>query len=133
MRHRAARRVLQHRDQPAKFDAVGMRLDFAAARVEVVRSIARRWSRGSFGIDVVDSDVRIGDGGLFEIVVDAAAAAHITSFQLDRHAGSAAHFLVMRGMFIGCGVVRDPFDAVFGDVAAGPFRPTEFLRPRRGR
>ena len=48
-----------------------------------------------------DVDMRIGDGGLLQIVVDAAPAAHVLAFELDGHAGAV--------------VEVDPFDFVLFD------------------
>ena len=52
-------------------------------------------------IEVVDRDVRIGDGGLLEVLVHAAAAALVAGLQLDGHARAV--------------VDLDPLDAVFLD------------------
>ena len=54
-------------------------------------------------------DVRIGDGRLFEVVVDAAAAALVPGLQLDGDPRAVVDF--------------DPLDAVFLDR---PFGPSSF-------
>ena len=83
LRDRRRLRVLEHRHQPAQLDAVGMRLDLLRlgrkllGHPRVVHLVV-------VGIGVMDRHVRIGDGGLFEIVVDAAAAALVAGLQLDR-------------------------------------------------
>ena len=67
----------------------------------------------------MDRHVRVGDGRLFEIIVDAAAAALVLAFQLDGHARA---------------VVRvDPLDAVLLDRLVARHRRAEFRRPRPGR
>jgi hypothetical protein len=48
--------------------------------------------------------VRVRDGGLFEVLVDAAAAALVAGFQFDGHAGAV--------------IALGPFDAVLLDVRA---------------
>ena len=53
-------------------------------------------------------DVRIGNGRLFEILVDTAASALVLGFQLDRHARAVSDF--------------DPLDAVFFDGFCRPSR-----------
>ena len=70
----AAIRVLQHRHQPPELDAVRMRLDFRRLRRKLDgRSLIDRFD--PFGIHVMNRDVRVGDGRLFEILIDAAAPA----------------------------------------------------------
>ena len=68
-------------------------------------------------IDVVNRDVRVGDRGLFEIFIDAAAAALITPFQLDRDARAALELLqFLTGLSIRRRrIVGYPFDAAIRD------------------
>ena len=68
----------------------------------------------AIGIDVVQRDVRIGDRRLREILVDAAAAADVLGFQLDRHPRAVR--------------LLDPFDAVLGDRAP-PLSPGRDVDP----
>src|SRR5262245_30860444 len=80
-----------------------MRLDF----LRLGRKLRRRSfvSRlDAFRIDVVNGYMRVGDGGLFKIFVDAAAATHVTTLQLNGHARPAVQ-------------LRHPFDAVIRDVS----------------
>ena len=53
--------------------------------------------------------MRIGDGRLLQIFVDAAAAALVRPFQFDRHARAVDIFVAI--------VNVDPFDAVLRDVS----------------
>ena len=85
LRQRRQLRVLEHRDQHAQLDAVGMRLDFLRldrqhfGGAEVIVIVPLR-------VVVVERGVRIGDRRLFQVIVDAAAAAGVFGFELDRHA-----------------------------------------------
>ena len=49
----------------------------------------------AFRIEIMEPDVRIGDGRLLEIFIDAAAAAIEAAFQLDRDAGAVRRFLIL--------------------------------------
>ena len=104
-RHRLG--VLQHRDQHAQLDAVGMRLDLLGlgrqlvGRARVDPFVGRL---AALGIEVVQRDVRIGDRRLLQVLVDAAAAADEAAFELDRHARAV--------------IQLDPLDAVLLDVLA---------------
>ncbi len=101
-----------------------MRLDFfrlggqLGGRALVVRFLP-------FGVFVMKRDVRIGDRRLFEIFVDAAAAALKLRFQFDGDARAALHFLRPAHRFWPAGVVDvvmgHPLDAVLGDVLAALF------------
>src|SRR5207247_7421053 len=71
-------------------------------------------------IDVMNRDVRIGNRRLFQILIDAAAAAYESAFQLDRNARAASQFVGVMRVLIITGfrgwVVGHPFDAMIGDV-----------------
>ena len=80
---------LEHGHQPPQFHAVRMRLDL----LRFGRQASGRATVGglaAFGIDVVQRHVRIGDRRLLQVIVDAAAAALVFPFQLDRDARAAA-------------------------------------------
>jgi hypothetical protein len=80
-----------------------MRFDFLRlGRKLRCRSFVSRLD--AFRIDVVNGHVRVGDGGLFEIFVDAAAATHVATLQFNGHARAAVQ-------------LRHPFDAVIRDVS----------------
>ena len=85
LRDRRRLRLLQHRHQPAQLDAVRVRLDFLRLGRKLIGHPGI-FHPVAVGIDVMDRHVRIGDGGLFEIIVDAAAAALVAGLQLDRDA-----------------------------------------------
>ena len=69
---------LQHRHQPAQLHAVRVRLDLFWLGRKLIRH-PRVVFLVPVGIGVMDRHVRVGDGGLFEIIVDAAAAALVAS------------------------------------------------------
>ena len=94
---------LEHADQAAQLDAVGMRLDLARFRRQRVGH-PRAVPEAGVGIDIVQRHVGIGHGRLLQVFVDAAAAALVTGLQFDRHARAVIDF--------------DPFDAVLLNVAA---------------
>ncbi len=101
LRQRAGRRVLEHRDKQAQFDAVRMRLDLLRLRRQ---RVGRSHVRLLFAVRVlvVQRDVRVGDGRLLQVFVDAAAAPVILGFQLDRHSRAV--------------IQVDPFDAMLRDI-----------------
>ena len=74
---------LEHRHQPAQLDAVRVRLDLLRLGRKLLGH-PRVVFLVAVGIGVMDRHVRVGDGGLFEIIVDAAAAALVAGLQLDR-------------------------------------------------
>ena len=96
--------VLEHAHQHAQLDAVGMRLDLLGLRRQHVGHPGMV-PRAAVGIGVMDRHVRIGDGRLFEVFVDAAPAALVAGFQLDGHPGAV--------------VDLDPLDSVLLDRLAG--------------
>ena len=97
--------VLEHAHQPAQFHAVRMRLDFLGfGRQRLGHPLVFAFILIRIGI--MDGHVRIGDGGLFQILVHAAPTALVLAFQLDGHPGAVLRF--------------DPFDAVlFNGLCAG--------------
>ena len=101
LRDRRRLRVLEHRHQPAQLDAIRMRLDFLRLGRKLIGHPGI-FHLVAVGIVVMDRHVRVGDGGLFEIIVDAAAASLVTRFQLDRNARAVLDALL-------------PFDAVLLD------------------
>src|SRR6266581_2185138 len=123
LRHRAGASILEHRHQPAQLDPVRMWLDLAGfgwklgGRSRIGCLIPLR-------VDVTDRDVLVSNGCLFQIVIDATAAAYVASFQLDRHAGAASDILMMMRMLImrvRDGIVGYPFDALISDVLVSLF------------
>ncbi len=67
-----------------------------------------------FGVLVMQRDVRVGDGGLLQVFIDAAAAAEVATFQLDGDAGAALHFDRLFPFF--GRIVGDPVDTVVEHV-----------------
>ena len=96
--------LLEHRHEPAELHAVGMRLDLLGLRRQ---DVARPLQDPLHPLRPaeVDPRVRVGDGRLFEILLDAAPAPLKLRLHLDRHAGPVLDRLAAV-------VLRHPLDGV---------------------
>ena len=97
---------LEHADEHAQLHAVGMRLD-GLRRIGDDGDLAREMRVTESGGDEFDHRVRVGDGGLFEIFVDAGPAALEAGFDGDRDFGAVRRFVA--------GVVEPGIESFVGD------------------
>ena len=74
LRDRRRLRVLEHRHQPAQLDAIRMRLDFLRLGRKLIGHPGV-FHPIAVGIGVMDRHVRVGDGGLFQVLIDRRPAA----------------------------------------------------------
>ena len=85
---RVALRVLEHPEEDAELDAVGVRLDLLRRRRQLVDR-PRVLPRLPLGRLVDELHVRVGDRGLREVLVDRGAALLVAPLDLERHLGAA--------------------------------------------
>ena len=69
----------------------------------------------------MNRDVRIGDRRLLQIFIDAAAPAHVTSFELDGYPRTAPELVMMTRLFVQSGIMRHPLDSVIGNILVSLF------------
>src|SRR6266436_1845058 len=114
--------VVQHSEQYAKLDAIGMRLDFTRLRGQLLNG-----SGIFFGLSlwcmVDELDVRISDGGLLEILVHRGAPFLVAAFNFERHLGAAMvfpfdFFFLKNPRLVFLGIDLD-FEVVSGSPRAG--------------
>ena len=85
--------VVEHSQQHAELDAVGMRLDFARLRRQLFDRPGIFFGL-ALGRVVDELDVRIGNGRLLEIFVHRSPSFLIAAFDFERHLGAAMVFPV---------------------------------------
>ena len=85
---RVALRVVQHLQEHAELDAVGVRLDLARLGRQLLDR-ARILARLALRREVDERHVRVGDGGLLEVLVHRGAALLVAPLDLERHLGAA--------------------------------------------
>src|SRR6267378_1552983 len=114
--------VLEHLEQHPELDAIGVRLDLAWRwRQLVVRP--RMLLRFSFGGEVRQLDVRVGDDGLLDVLVHRGASLLVTTFDFHGHLGPAGELpgnllLLQNQRLVLLGIDLD-FEVVRGRPRAG--------------
>ena len=98
--------LLQERDEPAEFHAIGMRLDLLGLGGQVVRGTLKDPFRAVGPLEMKPG-MRIGDRRLLQIFLDAAAAALELCLHLDRDPRAMVDRIIAV-------VGRHPFDGVLG-------------------
>ena len=117
LRHCSSVTAFQHGHELPEFDPIRMGFDLHRLRRKLgCRS--RVCGFAAIRIDVVNGDVRVGNRGLLQIFVDAAAPTHIAALELDCHARTAPEVLRLLAR---TGIVRYPLNTVVGDVPVSLF------------
>ena len=106
LRERELGMLLQERDEPAEFHAIGMRLDLLGLGGQVVRGTLKDPFRAVGPLEMKPG-MRIGDRRLLQIFLDAAAAALELCLHLDRDPRAMVDRIIAV-------VGRHPFDGVLG-------------------